>query len=215
MTVLQFFIKNFGCIFPLVPAVIGISTYKLQDKSGKLITVLSILGFIIYLISAFGTIKGNNMRSLHLWTVLEFAIISVFYFYLFKNKKLKYLIFSLSISFLIFSIINSLYIQGIYTYNSYARGLEASLLTLFSLVYLIYIINNESFFSKKLRPTLYFVIAILIYFGFAQVLYLSYHYLSDYSPSFVSYSFDSVKFINLIFNLLLSIGLWKRKLISI
>lgn len=201
-----------SCLLPAIPAIIGIRFYKRIGLSEKAITLLSLFGIGICGIAIIGQTMGNSMPALHLWTILEFSCVSAFYYVLINNKKLKHFILISSILFLIFSIINSIYIQGIFIYNSHARGLEATLLTLFSLVYLVYILYNETFFKPELSSTKYIVIGMIIYYGFTQLLYLSFNYLQFYNKSLTVFAYEIHRWVYLLFNILLAIGLWKKKL---
>jgi hypothetical protein len=129
------YIANFTVGISIFLAFICIYVYKKLDK---LFTP-----FLIYLIaagsfelvtSAYATVQANNLMYIHLFTLLEFVLLSIFFDNIFKylqakfnNRKITYIIS-------IFVVLNSLFIQGLDSYNS----ISSTICSIVILSYCIY-----------------------------------------------------------------------------
>lgn len=86
----------------------------------------------------------NNMPLLHLYVAGGFLFVSQFYkeiFIGFIDGKIINIITGL---FLMFTIINSLFIQSIYSFNSYAITLESIIIIVFSITTSMLILNETA-----------------------------------------------------------------------
>ncbi|MFN7494134.1 MAG: hypothetical protein ACK5RG_14545 [Cyclobacteriaceae bacterium] len=75
----------------------------------------------------------NNMPFLHVYVAGGFCFISIFYQQILKGFINPTIIWMILAIFLIFTTINSLFIQPIDTFNSYALTVESVLIIIFSL----------------------------------------------------------------------------------
>lgn len=78
----------------------------------------------------------NNLPLLHIYTMLEFILLIRYYILIFRGRKIVPCLVAAGIIFPVFCVINFLFIQSIYTYNSYTRPLGAIILMLCSLLYI-------------------------------------------------------------------------------
>ncbi|WEK34338.1 MAG: hypothetical protein P0Y53_17775 [Candidatus Pseudobacter hemicellulosilyticus] len=76
----------------------------------------------------------NNLPLLHVYTLIEFVLLYGFCELFWKGLFGKYVVRGVAIAFVLFSLLNSAFIQPVNTFNSYARGLEALLLIGYSLL---------------------------------------------------------------------------------
>ncbi len=150
---------------------------------------------------------------MHFWTIAEFSCLLIYFVHLVNERSIKLFFQIVGFSFILFTLYNTLFIQSIFEYNSHSKGLEATVLTLFSLIYLIYSINNESFFEKAHISINYYTIAILIYCGSNQLLYLLYNHLNTIDKSFTNLGYRLHFWFYVLFNVLLALGLglWNRE----
>jgi hypothetical protein len=75
----------------------------------------------------------NNLPLLHLYVAAGFFCLAWFYRVILKDFIDEKIIWATVILFTLFTIINSLFIQTIYTFNSYALTVESILVVIFSL----------------------------------------------------------------------------------
>jgi len=111
----------------------------------------------------------NNMPIFHIYTILEFIVIS-FFFKSVHNNKL-YTLFSciILLIFIILSVINSIFIQGIWIFNTYSRSIEAVILIGYCIFGLIQLINKMDSFNNSV---FWYTSGLLVYFSASFVLFI-------------------------------------------
>lgn len=206
------FFQDYCLVAVFIVIMIALMNWKKLTKEDKAVLALSSFGLLIGLYSFYQSSNNvNNMPSLHLWTILESACVFLFYYLIEKGQKTKFIILTIAILFTIYSLINSFYIQHIDIYNSHARGVEALLIMTLSMFYIGKRILNGELFASKNTTTSYYIIAFFIYFTSSQFLFLTNNFISKVDRSIVSLSWDIHGLVYVLFNILLAIGLWKRK----
>ena len=113
----------------------------------------------------------NNLPLLHLLTLFELYFILSFFAALFE-KKIAAIINITCRCIVILSLINSLWVQSIYTFNSYARGLAAITIIILSFFYFIQVPE-----PRKLPAEICVVAGLLLYYTGSFLLYLFSNYL--------------------------------------
>lgn len=121
-------------IFSIIIAIIRIKYLKNELKFIWYFILLGAFSEISTRSISYFFPKLNILPGLHLYTIIEFVLIALFYhsfFGVFFSKKLIPIII---IGFVTFAIINGFFIQGINNFNTYARGLEGILIIGLSLL---------------------------------------------------------------------------------
>src|SRR5258706_12824282 len=84
----------------------------------------------------------NNLPLLHLLTLFELFFLLYYFSGLFERKisiTLKYVCWMS----LLFCLVNTVWLQSIFSFNSYARGLEAIIIILVSLLYFVRVSERQ------------------------------------------------------------------------
>lgn len=210
---MNFFINNISeaaTFSPLLPLFFLILIRS--NKEYWPIKSLVVISCVISLYSGYQAkfLNTNNMPSLHLLTVLEFLCISFFYNSSFRHFYLKKISLIAGVGFTLFSIGNSLFFQDIYTYNSYARGLEAFLVICLSLLYFYETLQRQEIVRLEHSPTFWFNTAFLLYFTSTQFLFLFNNLiLTTYSKDISNLFWKVHAFVCILYYLLLAVGIWK------
>ncbi len=184
--------------------------YYLNFKSNRLnwFNTFLILGLITQITALiFTSQKINNLPLLHIYTLLEFIFLSLFYKNILKQEILskKYfniLIISISISILI--ILNSIFLQNIYTFNSNAKTLTQVIYICYALTYFFNVTLEKTPIIKFLNSI---NAAILLYYAGSLFIFM-------FSNVFFSLSKEHIVFwvvnalLYLIFQLWVFIALW-------
>ena len=160
--------------FVLIPLVICIREYyDLQTKYKYFIyyTIVNTAGNLFAVILALK--HNNNMPLLHVYTVCEFATISLIYKKIFENNIYSIIINILIILFSIFAFINAYYLQNIYVFNTYVRSIESIIIILYSLIYFIKTLDHSNSIYKTKNAFLYVNSGFLLYFGGSFFLFLT------------------------------------------
>lgn len=181
---------------------------------------LKIFSLFIYLSGAvqflslfFWFLRKNNMPVLHFYVPAGFLCLAWFYRALSGKFVKAGIIWSTAILFLLFSIFNSLFIQPIFTFNSYALTAESLLIVIVALFTFNFLLNRmvkESVGPDIISLTwinsglfIYYSSNLLIFYFGAIIMHKLSIELSRYS--WILHSFFSI-----VMYTCFLIGLWKR-----
>ena len=168
------FIGAIAPAFILLPVSIAILKYAKLPLSVRLIFYYLLGSGSINLIAIQLANNGiKNLPLLHLLTVLELYLLLKFYSLLFEGRTTVIIKYTMVITMLA-SVANSIWLQNIYRFNSYARALVAICIILLSLLYFLKVPEN-----KKLPAELIIVYGLLLYYAGSFFLFLFSNYLKS------------------------------------
>ena len=211
----KFFMQVIVPISILLPIFLGIIHYNKLSEAAKIVLFYLFIAALSSGVSIFIAKywHKNKMPVIHVFTILELVMIVIFYKKIFaipaKNSFYNLII----IVFTNLGIVNAIFFQSIYTYNSYTRSLEAIICILFSINYFAILSADPS--SKKLlrHPYFYFNAGFFLYFSGAFMFFV----FSNFIISNLSlYNFRIIWTIHAILLLLMylffaiAFMLWKR-----
>jgi hypothetical protein len=158
----------------LLPLLIGVLKYRQLSVSAKLIHWYLIVSAIFtgasLLISRY--YHQNSMPVSHLFTLIELGMITFFYKALLgagkKNNVYNYII----LVFAVVCVINALFFQSIYTYNSYTKSIEAIICILFAMKYFAAMASGTASTKIVTAPDFYFNTGLFLYFSGAFMLFV-------------------------------------------
>jgi hypothetical protein len=167
------FLVTYVTVLILFPISVAIYRRKYLKKELKPITYYLGLALLFQLI-AIVSVKfiKNNVPFLHVYTVLEFGLISWFYKeYLgdFLNKRVFYGIFVL---FMVFAIVNAFFIQSIYEQNAYPRGLECLFVVFYAITAYYKTLKSLEIISIEKSPMFWINAGFLFYFAGSLFLFV-------------------------------------------
>lgn len=144
----------------------------------------------------------NNLPLLHLLTLFELFFLLYYFSELFERKISIVLKYVCWIS-LLFCLANALWLQSIFSFNSYARGLEAIIIILVSLLYFVHVPEGQ-----KTAWEIFIVSGLLLYYAGSFFLYLFSNYLKKgYGLSTIVWDVNAALAVILYF--LITIGIIK------
>ncbi|WP_118952817.1 hypothetical protein [Taibaiella helva] len=159
----------------LLPVTIAVIRKGYRNGPGRMIFIYLLLaGFFNLLAAVLAARSINNLPFLHLYTVLEFGIITAFFYTASSTARERQLIRWLWALFPVLAILNILHLNSIYLYNLIPRSVEA----LIVLILCIYFLMKSLSFSAAPVPFFNFaiVVALLLYFSGSLALFA----LSDF-----------------------------------
>lgn len=112
----------------------------------------------------------NNLPFFHVHTVLEFSLLIWFFIGLIRSKTATRYLYVLGAGFLVFAVVNTLVFQSLFSFNSYARSIEAILV-----IALCFAWFGQQFRTDLLSykdPGLWFVTGLFVYFSSSFVLFI-------------------------------------------
>lgn len=208
------YINTFSFIPTLLVALYAMVIYKKLPQQLKIFTWFIFLSGGIELISRLLWFNSkNNMPLLHLYVAAGFLCLSHFYKHLLKDFINPKIIQVIQVVFLTFTIVNSAFIQSIYTFNSYALTAEAVILVIFSLFTYVLMMNDV---VKKnhadIRKSIDWVNSgVFIYYSSSLLIFHFGNLITLFSPSsLVNYTWVLHALFSIVMYCCFFVGLWNQ-----
>lgn len=154
-----------------------------------------------FVLSSKGT---NNLFLFHLYTILEFTLITfIFFKRTTKNYLIPFLIFAGA--FLLLCIVNIIFWEGLDEFNTIPRAVEGISVIIYCFVFFFWIFNAEENFDLLKYDHFWLFSGWLIYFSGTFFLYLFSNHQSVYFLYPIIHSVLNI-FLNLIYTYVLWLG---------
>ena len=145
MQELYFLIANTTVVFTVVFACISIFLFGKSSKvNNQLVIYIIVAGSIEVVSFIFAEFKMNNLRFIHLYTVLDFVLLSVLLRRVIMLLKGKFDIQIIYIPVLILLVLNTVFLQGLDIYNSNASTLSSITIIGFCLYSFALLLNDSA-----------------------------------------------------------------------
>lgn len=157
---------------------IGFVRRNYLSKQQKYLLALMVVTGVVELVSKILWYhKINNLSIYHFYAVIEFLILASIF-----QAGLGSLISSkwfdlLKLAFVVFAIINGIFLQSILKFNSHVIAVSCSLLVTFSLIYFYHLLNGVQYSALGSNWMFWLSSGILIYCSSTLVLFSLSNYL--------------------------------------
>ena len=161
----------------LIPIVIVISRLGRMPAYAK--CLLAYLVMTLLFNTTATILTWNRIRNLwifHFYTIAESFLLLYYFKLILLNKSINTIIRILLWAFPLFCIINFLFLQSLYNFNTYTRPVEAIILIALCAVYWWQENEEDSERSWGNIPNNWFVTAIMLYFAGAFFMFLLFNY---------------------------------------
>ena len=169
-------------------------------------------GIIQFISLAFWFVSKNNMPLLHIYVAAGFLCLAWFYSTLLNGFIDAGIIWCIAILFLLFTIINTLFIQPIHTFNSIALTVEAILIVILALFtyrfFLSDIVKETS--GRNIKSLNWINSGLFIYYSSSILIFYSGAVITAFSRSLNLYAWIFHSFFSIVMYTCFFIGLWKR-----
>lgn len=129
-----------GYIVPastLIPIIAGLINYKKLSKATHALILYLCIAFLINVAgSAMAAYRQNNMPLLHFYTLFELVAVMWYYKLAFNSKAADKWINLIMIIYPVVCVVNFIFFQSLYEFNTYTRPLEAIVISVTSCIYL-------------------------------------------------------------------------------
>ena len=211
MPFLYYYISYITPAFIVIPVIIGILKYGQFTAPFKVLFWFVVFSAVanaanIILIQC----HFQTPIMFHLYTPVEFACMSLFYNYLF-NKRWQKILIALILVFVLFCVVDILYVQNSTQIDTYPGTVEAIIIIGYSVLYLNQQSNIEHESSWESSGLNWANIAILIYYGCGLFMFIATNYLmkASLNVNLIVWSvFDTILVVEY---LLFAIGFYKCK----
>jgi len=201
-----------GSLFVAIPLVLAILRYRFLNKTMKNIAYYVFLGASIQILAAYVKLNGqNNLWVLHLFTPLEVAIILRFYSIVLAGFIQKKVFVWVGIIFLTMSVLSSIFLQDIRTFNTYARSLEGLLVIVLCLLWCYKTLTEMKIMKLGQDPVFWVNTGFLLYFSGGVLLFAFSNYIIGINHVLSLYIWAFHALFSMLLYALITIGLWKAK----
>jgi hypothetical protein len=198
----------------LVSLIYGAILFKKLDQTLKIFCYFLFVSDLVQMLSLFCWFKGvNNLPILHVYVPIGFICLTYFYVTVLKGFINGNILWLGALFFLLLSVINSIWIQKPFTYNSYALSLESILIIIYSTSTFIFLLNHIFKESKTgLITSLNWINSgLFIYYLSSLIIFYFGNLLAVHSTSiFIKYTWAFHAFFSIIMYTCFIIALWKR-----
>ncbi len=193
-----------------VPFIVALFRFKKLNKTQTILMVLLSIIIIVEIISLlFWYKKANNLPMYHVYTVIEFIIISKIYSVELKSMFSNSFFLILILLFGGFAVCNTIFFQGIFTFNSNAITVSGIIIIFFCLSYFYSLLKEIKYNALETNPMFWINSGFLIYFSSNLILFFINNYMFKDEASAASYLVWGLHAImNIVLNLFYTVALW-------
>lgn len=206
-----FFISVLVPLSIIIPLCIGLFNVRyFRRYDWNIFIYLFMSGIINLVVSILAYNKINNMPLFHIYTMLEFVCIILFFIALYNNRTYRIVAAIVVILFLFLAIINSIIVQSLFIFNTHSRSLEALIIICYCIYYYYTQIKKEElvlYTAKNLYVTGFF-----IYFCSAFIIFMMSNITLGISKELNWILWNIHAFMVLIMYVFISIGLYLGKI---
>lgn len=203
----------FSIVSPLLVIFWGAKNKKHLDVSMRLIFYLSIASFFSDIISLIlSKYDLNNLWIIQIWGLTQGILLFLFFSTVIdiSIKRIR----AFLVLFIIYYVINSIFIEGLNQYNSLAMSIEAIIMIVLCFIYFHKLYTDEVGVFLERIPVFWVVIGILFYFSGALFSFLLSSDILSKAPDRFYNSWIFHNSVNIIKNILFAIGLWKVRAVA-
>jgi hypothetical protein len=175
---------------------------------GAYILLCAATGFISY---ALWCMHANNLWILPIQATFELPFLFLALYKAIADQKTKPLIFSIIILFVLFSTINSICFQPLFSYNAYSETIGSTLIIGYCIYYFIDLIKQMKVTNLGTTPMFWIASSVLLYYASSLFLYGMRNSIVNKSSSLNMWIWVFHAFLTGLHYSLLSVGLWRSK----
>jgi hypothetical protein len=147
----------------------------------------------------------------HIYIPVSFLLASLFCSTRLKGFISEKIIAGITVIFILFSTVNSFFIQSYYSFPSYSGAIGALILIGFSILLFARIMAEANIKKLANEPAVWINSGILIYYTSNFFFYILYNILLENSVEFLLQTIFIFNIFYVIFYILIAIGFWKSK----
>lgn len=210
------FLRNILFEYPnwivFLPLLIAVGYYKGYVPEFRYITWYLVVAVITQVLSfTFWKLNKNNYPILHIYTLLEYFILLRFYSQILKDFIPKIIFTILLSAFLLFSMLDSVFIESIFSFNTYSRSIEALILITLSVCWFLRIVSETEEEKTRLKGVNYFIFGFFIYFSSSIILFSYSSYVAKLAINARMNVWTIHTLLVVQLYILITVGLWKAK----
>jgi hypothetical protein len=200
--------------FALVPLSVFLLKHRGFSRSlrwiGGYIILCTITGFLSLVL---WYIKANNLWVLPIQTTLELPLLYFALYTELRNPNTRFIVFTIVLLFVCFSIVNSVWLQSLLSYNSYSQTFGSLLIIGYCVYYFIDLIRKMNVKNLYDEPMFWITGSILFYYASTLFIYGLGNILIHHSKSLNRWIWLFHVLLAALHYTFISIGFWRKKTI--
>ncbi len=151
----------------LIPVFTGLVNYKKLTTPYRILLYFFVasIGFEVQA-SITKVIFQNNMPGLHLFTLVEFLIFSIVYFYHFREARvLRFVIIVNMVIATAVSVTDAFFVHSIWQLNPLSRAYASTSLLSYTLIYFHHLFRDDTALYSTAHPMFWINAGAILYFG--------------------------------------------------
>ena len=206
------YILDFAAVSVFLPCIPAVLRYRAYNRELRLISIYIILCAIVEVIShLLWSYKINNLPLLHLYVPVTFTALFLFYKTLLGNLLPKWAWYTVAAVFYTFSIVDSLWIQGLFTFNSYTLNLENVIMIIFAILCFYKISTEMKVRQLERYPVFWINTGVLFYFSGSLLLFTLSNETISFSKTIRMYLWSVHALFVMLMYIMITIGLWVHR----
>lgn len=204
----QFFV---GIFTELLALFLGIYFFKQVKKGFLILFVFVLVSFLTEIakpILSYGFGIHRNLWMSHFYFPLEFLLLALFYLKKLGDYYKRSWMVALIIAFLLFSVVNPLFLQDLTEYSQ-IRSFSSIILVLFAILYFFRVMNEARIQKLSDEPMIWINTAVLLYYAVSLFYNVLFMLVLEYSRPFAVLISALNVFMLIVFYGLIAIGFWK------
>jgi hypothetical protein len=197
-----------------VPILTGLPGIKKAPVYIRLLMVHLVLAAIVQAYAYYlWKHSQNNLYLLHLYTVEELALITLFYSYLLQ-PAIKRVFFNIVIAvFAVCAVLNALYLQPITRHNTYMRSLGSLMIITWTILYFYRRLADEQDNDARYGGGILWINSgFLLYFSTSLLLFSLGNFMAGNAYKEITKSLWAIHaVVSILLYLIIAIGLWKHR----
>ncbi len=203
-------LSTISAMWVVLPLLIGFIKKKYFNNAEKVLLCLTALSFITETIALILNERNmNNMYVYRIYTVLEFALISLFYILILSSSRFKPFIIATISFFTVFGIYD--FLNHSDTMDNIATTMESIIVIIYSILGFHSMLKNPVHTRVRSIPLFWFNSAFLLYFAGNLFLFIFCSYILRHHHRTFNELWGIHSVMNILFYVLISVGFWKTK----
>lgn len=205
-------LSDISTVSTLIPLLISLIRFRNFEKGYFFLLILFVFASIADLLNfILVSRKANTSPIYHIYTLLEFTLILLYYVNFFKKYTgVVYLYYALAV--FPFMKILDFYFYGLFRMDVISTSYVALVFLSISLYFFYLVMRIQPFNNIFEEPSFWINTGVLLYFSGNLMIFLFNNYLSTNYPDRQGLLWDTIhSILNIAFNLSMCIGIWKLK----
>jgi hypothetical protein len=199
--------SSFLTLFPFLLGLLRFKTLSLELRVlFLLVCIMLATDLALHLLDFY---RINNLFLFHLYTLLEFSLLSYLYYLFIPQPVFRQIILVIGFLFLLLSLADAFYLEDLDVLNTVSTTAEALIMMTYALYYFYSMLKNLAYSNLLSLPSFWINTAVLVYFSGGLFLFIFSNYMLT-GPGFLYEVWVVHSMLNIAMNILLGIAYYKN-----